>query len=155
MNNEDPKVELAILKHELENVSKEICDVKEHLVEISSKQNEIINNNSEEVRALYQRISELDTKFEVLKHRIETCEKNLGNLHVSNRNLMVQQEVLQAKLNDINRRTEEDHISIENIRASNETKHENGSNNRMNLIFNIISGVVVAGVTILITMIAG
>ena len=153
--NENPEVELAILKHELENVSKEISGVKEHLVEISSKQNEIINNNSEEVRALYQKMSELDTKYEVLRHRIDTCEKNLGNLHVSNRNLMVQQEVLQAKLDDINRRTDEDHVTIEHLRASKETEHENGSNNRTNFIYTIISGVIVAAVTLIITMVIG
>ena len=153
--NDNPEVELAILKHELENVSKEISGVKEHLVEISSKQNEIINNNSEEVRALYQKMSELDTKYEVLKHRIETCEKNLGNLHVSNRNLMVQQEVLQAKLDDISRRTDEDHVTIENLRTAKEAEHENGSNNRMNFIYTILSGVIVAAVTLIITMVIG
>ena len=153
--NDNPEVELAILKHELENVSKEISGVKEHLVEISSKQNEIINNNSEEVKALYQKMSELDTKYEVLKHRIEACEKNLGNLHVSNRNLMVQQEVLQAKLDDISRRTDEDHVTIEHLRTSKETEHENGSNNRMNFIYTIISGVIVAAVTLIITMVIG
>ena len=147
------EVELAKLKIEMENVASEINEVKEQLNQLLQKQDSIININNEEVHRLYDKISDLNTQFELIKHRITTLENNLANLHASNRELIVARDVMNTKIVEMNERVKEDHITLENMRASKEQSQQSSNTSRTNFIYAICSGVIVAVIMLFINMI--
>ena len=146
------EVELAKLKIEMENVASEINEVKEQLNQLLQKQDSIININNEEVHRLYDKISDLNTQFELIRHRIATLESNLANLHASNRELIVARDVTSTKMLEMNERIKEDHITLENMRAEKERSYRSSDRSRSHFIYSIISGVIVAVVMLLIDM---
>ena len=146
------EVELAKLKIEMENVASEINEVKEQLNQLLQKQDSIININNEEVHRLYDKISDLNTQFELIRHRIATLESNLANLHASNRELIVARDVTNTKMLEMNERIKEDHITLENMRAEKERSYRSSDRSRSHFIHSIISGVIVAVVMLLIDM---
>lgn len=140
-------VDIAKLRLELENVCKEISAVREQIAELSEKQTENIEGNSKEIHILYDRVADLNTKLELIKQKLDALEKNLKELHTSNRTLIVKNEVLEAKYTDLERRTAEDHTAIETLRITNEHKVEKSNSNWISLAFSIGGSLLVAIIT--------
>lgn len=149
---ENNEVELAKLKIEMENVANEISDVKEQLNQLLQKQDNIININNEEVHRLYDKISDLTTQFELLKHRITILENNLSNLHASNRELIVARDVINTKLEELSSKAKDNHDTIEKIRLAKEQSNQSSNTSRTNFLYAICSGVIVAIIMLLINM---
>ena len=61
--------DIITLKIELETVTKELINIKEQIIELNQKQSENIEQNVRDIHNLYDRISELNTKIELLKQR--------------------------------------------------------------------------------------
>lgn len=145
-------VDIVTLKIELENVSKELVNIRDQIVELNQKQSENIEQNNRDIHNLYDRLSDLNTKLELIKQRLESAEHHVKDLHTSNRKLIVNHEILQAKLDEMNDKLKEDHLAIENIRAIREHAYRSGDKSRTHFVYSIISGVIVAVVMLLINM---